>query len=477
MAVACRACLVIVAGILIHLTLGTLYTFGNLTPYLTSYIRKRSSPSDLTYGQSVWINAVAAMGQGASMFFGGLMEKRLGPRLTVLLGAWFQSLGVMLTYFAIQYSFAATTITYGLMFGLGIGIAYAVPMAVGMRWLPKRKGLVNGCVVAGFGGGAFIFDQIQTAYINPNNLSPDLTINGDKFFTQDDILDKVPMMFIILGGTYAVMQLIGCLLLTNPPDLPVSYFQLAPSDEENSPMIPESESGDSRESPEQGAAAPASVNSSSKSTEQLVERSTEPIDENCVSPRDVFKEPAFYILWFIFLVNGQGVQFISSLYKAYGQTFIKDDVFLAWVGALAAVCNAGGRIMWGSFADRYSFKVAMMCLCCLFTVLMLTLGVTSLAGRWMFLVWICLLFLAFSGSFSLMPTACARSFGQTHYAKNYGLLFTSQVITSPISAVLTSSLKSAIGWYGMFYMVAAFSFISFILTISFKKKMPDGKDV
>ena len=71
-----------------------------------------------------------------------------------------------------------------------------------------------------------------------------------------------------------------------------------------------------------------------------------------------------------------------------------------------------------------------MCLCCLFTVLMLTLGLSSLTGRWMFLLWIGLLFLAFSGSFSLMPTATARAFGQRHYAMNYGLLFTSQVTHS-----------------------------------------------
>ena len=50
-----------------------------------------------------------------------------------------------------------------------------------VQWLPNRKGLVNGCVVAGFGGGAFIFDQVQTAYINPHNKSPDLTVNGEKY--------------------------------------------------------------------------------------------------------------------------------------------------------------------------------------------------------------------------------------------------------------------------------------------------------
>jgi hypothetical protein len=32
---------------------------------------------------------------------------------------------------------------------------------------------VNGIVLAGFGGGSFIFNQVQTAYINPQNLGPD----------------------------------------------------------------------------------------------------------------------------------------------------------------------------------------------------------------------------------------------------------------------------------------------------------------
>ena len=46
-----------------------------------------------------------------------------------------------------------------------------------LQWLPNHKGLVNGIVLAGFGGGAFIFDQVQTIYINPHNLSPDLPVS------------------------------------------------------------------------------------------------------------------------------------------------------------------------------------------------------------------------------------------------------------------------------------------------------------
>lgn len=43
------------------------------------------------------------------------------------------SLAVFLTYFTIQHSFGATIFTYGLVFGFGCGIAYAVPMAVAMK--------------------------------------------------------------------------------------------------------------------------------------------------------------------------------------------------------------------------------------------------------------------------------------------------------------------------------------------------------
>lgn len=50
-----------------------------------------------------------------------------------------------------------------------------------LQWFPDKKGLVSGLVVAGFGGGAFIFDQLQTAYLNPDNKSADQAVGGDKY--------------------------------------------------------------------------------------------------------------------------------------------------------------------------------------------------------------------------------------------------------------------------------------------------------
>ncbi|XP_071165053.1 apicoplast pyruvate carrier 1-like isoform X1 [Mytilus edulis] len=431
---------VVVAGIIVHLTLGTIYTFGNMTPYITSYLRQKDIDNDLTYSKSIWIFSSAAMGQGASMFIGGFMYEKIGPRWTTLIGSWISSGGVALTYFSVQKSFELVVATYGLMFGLGVGIAYAVPINCGHKWFPTHKGLVSGLVVAGFGSGAFVFDQIQTVFLNPENKEADLKVGGDKYFTENAVLKKVPSCFLLLGGCYAALQLIGCLMLADPPH---QYQQLQQN------MGAEEDEG--------------------------VVQNTE--SEPNFTWREAITKTAFYQLWFIYLFNGQGIQFVSGLYKAYGQSFIKDDHFLAIVGSLAAVCNGSGRIMWGHLADKYSFRLAMMLSCGSFAALTLSFGLTSLSGKGLYLIYVCLLFLCFSGNFSLLPTATSKAFGLRNYSIIYGLVFTASVITSPIGAILSDNLKSVIGWYWMFIMCAAFSLISVIISFKFNVRKSNGQHI
>ncbi|XP_048747339.2 uncharacterized protein LOC125659643 isoform X2 [Ostrea edulis] len=363
--------------------------------------------------------------------------------------------GVLLTFFTIKFSFYWTLFTYGFLFGIGVGIAYATPMGCAMKWLPDKEGLVNGCVVAGFGGGAFIFDQIQTAYINPHNEKANLDENGEKYFTQDVILDRVPSSFLLLGGCYAAMQFIGSMLLQDPPHDYHPLISAKDNDESN----------------------PGEADSLHNEIISFAENQDPVRTEREFSPRETLRQKAFYKLWFMYLFNGQGINFISSLYKAFGQTFIGDDYFLAVVGSLAAVCNGAGRIMWGTLADKFSFKTAMVFSTGLFSFFILTFELTSLVGKPLYLIWVCFLFLTFSGNFSLLPTATARAFGKTHYGVNYGMVFTASVISSPISALLTSKLKVVIQWYGMFYMVAIFSFISMCLAWSFDVKDSKNDDI
>ena len=51
-------------------------------------------------------------------------------------------------------NFVQLLLFIGIIGGAGIGLAYVVPIAVGMRWFPDKKGLITGLAVAGFGFGA-----------------------------------------------------------------------------------------------------------------------------------------------------------------------------------------------------------------------------------------------------------------------------------------------------------------------------------
>lgn len=61
---------------------------GNMNPYFTSYLRVHSQSHDILQTQSVWIFSLTIFGQGGFMLLGGVFERKLGPRLTALLGGW-----------------------------------------------------------------------------------------------------------------------------------------------------------------------------------------------------------------------------------------------------------------------------------------------------------------------------------------------------------------------------------------------------
>lgn len=69
------------------------------------------------------------------------------------------ALGVFLSSYA--PNLAVFMFCYSLLFGGGVGLAYTAPMVNGWKWFPDKKGLVSGAVVAGFGSGGFVFNQVM----------------------------------------------------------------------------------------------------------------------------------------------------------------------------------------------------------------------------------------------------------------------------------------------------------------------------
>ena len=58
----------LVGGFCLHLTLGTLYCFGNLNTYMTSYLRKHVHPG-IEYSDMIWIPCLATISQVIFYYF------------------------------------------------------------------------------------------------------------------------------------------------------------------------------------------------------------------------------------------------------------------------------------------------------------------------------------------------------------------------------------------------------------------------
>ena len=93
--------LALFGGFVLHLTLGTLYSFGNMITYMTSYLRKHVN-SDITYSDLIWIPTLSTMSQGAFMTLSGHLEERVGVRYTLLIGSSIMTSGVYLSAFTIR---------------------------------------------------------------------------------------------------------------------------------------------------------------------------------------------------------------------------------------------------------------------------------------------------------------------------------------------------------------------------------------
>lgn len=117
----------VAGGFLIHLTLGTFYTIGNMNPYITSYLRAQVDP-ELTYANGIWLSVIFTTGTGVSMGLGSWLQPKIGSSWVCLLGSAVFSGFVAATYFSVKWSFTSMVLTYTLLPGLGSGLAYTVPL-------------------------------------------------------------------------------------------------------------------------------------------------------------------------------------------------------------------------------------------------------------------------------------------------------------------------------------------------------------
>ncbi|CAM9435940.1 unnamed protein product [Chrysoparadoxa australica] len=398
-----RGWLGVLGGAICHLALGTTYCWGNFNPYVPTKLKffdGVGSPGATP--DAFWVLPGSFVFQTLAMPIGPWFQAKIGCRATTLLGCWLMALGVFLSSFAPNlYVFM---LCYSALFGTGCGLAYTAPMVNGWKWFPTRRGMVSGAVVAGFGSGGFIFNQVGSKIINPSGLNA-----VDGVFPKE-IYDSFPSMLRKLAIIYFTITGIGALLITPPKEMAGSK-KAAP--------------------PAQGAGV----------KEALTSRN-------------------FITIWLMMLFAGTAGINTAGVYKAFGATVpvLQNDAFQSTVGSLGALFNGAGRLFWGNILDVAGFKKP-------FAVLIAMQGLAMAAYSWLaqskagYLACTCAIFFCLGGCFAMFPAVSTKIFGPKNGATIYGILFSAFSMASIGGTFLTKVLLHAVGWDGIFKVLAGLSLV------------------
>ena len=165
-----------------------------------------------------------------------------------------------------------------------------------------------------------------------------------RYFGNVGLLHRVKTCFLILGGTYFSIQLIGSFFLAS-----VKNF-LYSSSKSSFILQRKTEKRD-----EDAVTSNETEVNRKENGQHLLD--ADPAAPVSSKPSQLFKDKRFYMLWIMFFSLGQAVTFVGALFKSYGLTVINDDHFMAIVGSVSSPFNAAGRLFWGGMADRFSFRV------------------------------------------------------------------------------------------------------------------------
>jgi len=386
--------LVVLGAILIQLALGALYSWSVFTKLLTD----PAGIYQFTATQTAWIFSAGLATFALVMVLAGRWQAKTGPRLMTILGGLLLGLGFVLgglygsTFWA-QFFFI------GVVGGAGIGMAYVVPIAVGVKWFPDKKGTITGLSVAGFGFGATIWVKLAGSWFG--GLLNTTTVFG---------LPHVQSVFLIYGVVFAILVLLGSIVMVNPPEgyKPKGW---EPTEAQGSAQL--------------GGAG--------------------------FTPGQMLRTPQFYAIWLVFAssaIAGLMVIYCIQLFglDALGYQGIENALVITGTAmAWYAIFNGLGRILWGMISDRMGRKASIIAMSVFQGLIMLMLyhGFINLGLATGLVIGASLIGFNYGGIFALFPAITADYFGNKEVGRNYGWVFTAYGVAGLAGPLLAGSFKDA----------------------------------
>jgi len=446
---------VTLAGLGINLALGVLYTWSVVTATLTKtfkvdqagelvkgadglFIAVTKSPTGviekstkisaavLSQNAYNWTAldalipyAIALLAFGITMAFAGRLQDKYGPRIVATVGGIIVGVGMITSSFT---DFSATgnhmpiILGFGVMTGIGIGIAYACATPAAVKWFhPSKKGLITGLVVAGF-GLASVYTAPLTSYL--------ISTQGPSG------------MFRTLGIGFLIAIVVLAQLLRNPP---AGYVAPVP--------------------PKVASAAAAGAKPAAVARDYTWQ--------------EMVKTPQFWLLWFMYACAAfAGLMIVGIVSKVatdfFGPTGTKlaDPNFATatafglvlgkayWFTVALAIGNGLGRPIAGMVSDRVG-RVPTLIGVFLAQAALVGFALGASSSMTMLLIVGALIGAMYGANLTLFPATTFDFFGMKNGGVNYGIIFTAWGVGGCIGNYIAGFAKTFWGGFTPAYYIAA----------------------
>lgn len=221
------------------------------------------------------------------MVLGGYFTDKGWSKWSIAIGGILFGLGFFLTGLATTPGMLY--LTYGLIAGLGQGLAYSGCLSNTIKLFPDKKGLASGIITAGMGGAAIIAAPIGNFFVQTHD---------------------VTYAFRMLGIIYLVVVIVASFFIH---EAPANFRPKGWSPKAN-------------------------------------KAGGEVVNKNWIQ---MLRSPYFYLIFLMLFTGAFSGLMIASNASVIGQQmFSLSASTAAFYVSLYSLCNCAGRVVWGSVSDR-----------------------------------------------------------------------------------------------------------------------------
>ncbi len=372
--------------------------------------------------------ALALLFFGFTMVFAGRLQDKYGPRLVASIGGVFVGVGMIIasfSEFSAKGNHLPLTLGFGVLTGMGIGLAYACATPAAVKWFhPSKRGLIAGIVVAGFGLASVYTAPTTTALIAGSGLSG---------------------TFRTLGIAFFISIILFAQLLKNPP---AGYEAPVPAGFK----------------PPKAAAAAVALKRVDYTWQEMV------------------RTPQFYFLWTMYAFAAfAGLMMIGVIAKVAPLQLSPEDFskmaltgFLAGASLLVvalAIGNGLGRPVFGIVSDKIG-RVPSMIIAFLAQAALVGFLLPNAHSLNLLLLWAVGIGAMYGANLTLFPAATYDFFGTKNGGVNYGLVFSAWGVGGALG-------NYAIGWIydlsgktsfnNAYYLAAGLLVVAAIMAVTVKE--------